>query len=79
MGSAYETLTEALVTRIGIDPERLAPDRTFADLALDSMALVELAVALDEHTEAVLPLEDLNTLTLAEAAALLDAPGGAGR
>ncbi|MCC3767633.1 acyl carrier protein [Streptomyces sp. UNOC14_S4] len=72
--SAYETLTEALVTRIGVDPERLAPERTFAELALDSMALVELAVALDGHADAGLPLEGLSTLTLAEAADLLSAP-----
>ncbi|MGW1076143.1 1-acyl-sn-glycerol-3-phosphate acyltransferase [Streptomyces sp. NPDC002537] len=75
MSSTYETLTEALVTRIGIDPERLAPDRTFGELALDSMAVVELAVAMDGHTEAPLPLENLAGLTLAEAAALLDAAG----
>ncbi|MEV5380984.1 acyl carrier protein [Streptomyces nondiastaticus] len=72
--STYETLTEALVTRIGVDPGQLAPERTFAELALDSMALVELAVALDEHAEAVFPLEGLSGLTLAEAADLLSAP-----
>ncbi|MET9415805.1 acyl carrier protein [Streptomyces klenkii] len=72
--STYETLTETLVTRIGIDPERLAPERTFAELALDSMALVELAVALGEHTDSLLPLEGLSDLTLAEAADLLSAP-----
>ncbi|WP_171165475.1 acyl carrier protein [Streptomyces sp. I05A-00742] len=76
MSNAYEILTEALVTRIGIDPEQLAPERTFKELALDSMAMVELAVALDDHTGALLPLEDLSSLTLAEAAALLSPPDG---
>jgi acetyl-CoA carboxylase biotin carboxylase subunit len=52
------TLRDILVTKVGIDREQLTlrPEASLADLGLDSMAVVELGVALrDEHGLAVLP------------------------
>jgi acyl carrier protein len=43
----YEQLVELLSTKLGVPTEETAPDATFADLEIDSLALVELSDVLE--------------------------------
>ncbi|MDC0770735.1 acyl carrier protein [Streptomyces sp. HD] len=76
--SSSQFTEEELIRLIGeefsIDAERLRPDVTFGELGLDSLALLELIVSLENRTGARL-LEDIQGVapsdTLATAAAQL--------
>lgn len=53
------TLVDVLVDLFGLDPAELAPGATLeADLALDSLAVVELQVALEEAYGVRLDVDD---------------------
>lgn len=47
--SAFETITTLLSTEFAVPIERLGPQTPLAELDLDSVGLVELAVALEER------------------------------
>ncbi|WP_052862852.1 phosphopantetheine-binding protein [Streptomyces niger] len=74
MHDTYELITRCLAQHLGIESETLAPQRTFTDLQMDSLALVELVVVLEEETGAQLS-EDASAftddMTLERAAELL--------
>lgn len=71
---SYELVRTTLIRTVGANPAKIAPDTTFGDLRLDSLALVELALALEERTGRPMP-EVTEHSTLADVAELIDAAG----
>ncbi|MFD8084412.1 acyl carrier protein [Kitasatospora sp. NPDC059722] len=49
MSSTYETLRSCLVDEFDVLPARVTPDATLASLDLDSLALVELSLLVEER------------------------------
>ncbi|MFI9024346.1 acyl carrier protein [Streptomyces sp. NPDC053560] len=49
MEAVYDHLVTVLTDKFEVDAEHIRPDVTLADLELDSLALVELYVTLQEH------------------------------
>ncbi|MGW0561922.1 acyl carrier protein [Streptomyces sp. NPDC003016] len=64
----YSVITTTLVDTLGIPADLVRPDATFAELDLDSLALVELALIVEEQTGARLTDELGADSTLATAA-----------
>ncbi|QKW05286.1 acyl carrier protein [Streptomyces sp. NA04227] len=60
MSSTYDRLVTLLAEGFGIEPEEVQPETTFADLDLDSLALVELTLAAQEEFGISLGDEDLH-------------------
>lgn len=84
MDRVYDHLVTLLSDKFEVDPDRITPDATLDTLELDSLAVVELYVTLQEQWQ--IPLDDSaasGELTVADVAravtALLDegepAPG----
>jgi acyl carrier protein len=48
MNAVYERLSELLIAKFGVGKDEVTPDTMFVDLDLDSLALVELAMAVKE-------------------------------
>lgn len=81
---ALELVRQRIAEVMDIDPSTIDEDtRMEEDLEADSLDLVELAMALEEHIESELPDEDLGTivtvgdavdLVLAQVGATADAP-----
>ncbi|MEV0486623.1 phosphopantetheine-binding protein [Streptomyces sp. NPDC050508] len=78
MDRVYDHLVTLLADKFEVDAERIGPDATLDDLDLDSLAVVELYVTLQEEWQ--IPLDDSAAadLTVADVArsvsALLDEP-----
>ncbi|MCK8676090.1 phosphopantetheine-binding protein [Streptomyces lichenis] len=71
MADSYPAITRILTESFGVEADALRPDATFDELELDSLALVELSLLLEERTGH--RLEELPaTATLAEATAAVD-------
>ncbi|MFF5969973.1 acyl carrier protein [Streptomyces sp. NPDC012769] len=71
----YEQLESLLVQHFNIPPDRLQPQMTLSEAELDSLALLELSVVLEEHYGANLldqPEQPGPETTLAEIATWLD-------
>ncbi|MFE3517555.1 acyl carrier protein [Streptomyces sp. NPDC059166] len=69
-------LTRLLSEHFEIDPGQVRPDATFEELELDSLAVLELVVVIEERTGLELPEEDIKlgpASTLSEAGRLLAA------
>lgn len=49
MRSVHDDLMTALTGKFEVDAEQIHPDRTLTDLGLDSLAVVELYVTLQEQ------------------------------
>jgi acyl carrier protein len=47
--STYATVEDILVTTFGLSADQITPEATFADLDLDSLDLVELAMAVEDR------------------------------
>ena len=56
MSAIYDNVVAALTEHLGVDPVRISLDATLEDLELDSLALLELAVVLQD--EAGIKFED---------------------
>ncbi|MDT0448281.1 acyl carrier protein [Streptomyces hesseae] len=70
----YALLVQALVERIGCAPQELGPGRTFAELGLDSVSMLEVSLVLAEHVPGAVTLEDFTMSTsLGEAARIIGA------
>ncbi len=55
-----EELRELIVETIGCDEDAVVPEATFkGDLMVDSLSMLELAMALEEKTGRKIPDEDL--------------------
>ncbi|MER0449857.1 acyl carrier protein [Streptomyces sp. Edi4] len=50
MAVLSDELVECLTQGLGVPPDTIAPDATFEDLGLDSLALLELTVIYQEKT-----------------------------
>lgn len=72
--SSYELVRTTLIQAVGADPVTLTPGTTLHDLRLDSLALVELALALEDRTGSAMT-EVTEHSTLADVAELIDAAG----
>lgn len=68
------TLAEILSDTAGVDPVRVSADKKFADdLDLDSLSMVELAVAVEDRLGVPIPEEDASQLiTVGDMAAYLE-------
>lgn len=54
----FELVSHHLVQHFGIEPETISPAATLEDIGLDSMALVELLVVLEEGFGMPMPEDD---------------------
>jgi acyl carrier protein len=71
MSKVYEMVAEGLILHLGLDPELVRPEATFTELGVDSLAMIELALILEDahgiDAEGIDPAS-----TLAQAAAYLE-------
>jgi acyl carrier protein len=72
MESTYRLLTEKLTEHFRIDPDRMTPDTTFAELRIDSLFLTELEAILEDTYDVAVRVALKPSNTLGEAAARLD-------
>ena len=72
--TTYDRFVGLLTKGFGIEADEVAPEHTFADLELDSLALVELTLAAQEEFGITLTDDELQaTSTMTDAAKTLDA------
>lgn len=77
MNSIEERITKILLENFKIS-DAIGPTTTFGDLSIDSLVIVELALALDLEFGTALEHGELTeSMTVADAAALLVAKGAA--
>jgi acyl carrier protein len=76
MSEMYDVLVDLLVNRFEVDRDEVRPDRTFDELDMDSLFLVELLLVLQSELgeRGALITEDVAspTDTLADAAKLIE-------
>ena len=77
MSSAvYDKVKELLVEKFGVSEEDVSPEATFADLDLDSLDLVEFALAAEEEMGVRISDEEAERLdTLDDTVKLLEEKG----
>jgi acyl carrier protein len=76
MSTIYDRLSELLITKFGVGADEISPDATFNELELDSLALVEIAMAVQEEFGADIDDSELSPKhTMADAVELLTAKG----
>jgi acyl carrier protein len=77
MSSAvYDKVKELLVEKFGVSEEEISPEATFADLDLDSLDLVEFALAAEEEMGVRISDEEAEQLdTLDDTVKLLEHKG----
>ncbi|MGW7072628.1 acyl carrier protein [Streptomyces sp. NPDC054855] len=71
MSSKHDEIVQRLSEALGIKKSLITPDITFVELKIDSLALVEFSVILDEEY-GVPPLQLTPDSTIAEAVALVE-------
>ncbi|MFE1174031.1 acyl carrier protein [Streptomyces sp. NPDC058773] len=71
MPTSAELITSTLTETFDLDPAEVTPERTFEELGLDSLALVEMGLMLQERTGISLDDVPMRT-TIGELAALMD-------
>ncbi|MGX1852268.1 acyl carrier protein [Streptomyces sp. NBC_01456] len=74
MPTTTELITTTLTETFDLDPSEVSPGRTFEELGLDSLALVEMGLMLQERTGISLEDVPLQT-TIGGLAALMDRAG----
>ncbi|MBP0458783.1 acyl carrier protein [Streptomyces montanisoli] len=76
MSAAQETLAGLLVTKLGVPAEKVVPTAAYKDLALDSLALIELTMLLNKELDISLG-DDLlqGGTTIGETVELIDSQG----
>ncbi|OIJ89372.1 acyl carrier protein [Streptomyces colonosanans] len=72
MSGLHDEIAQRLSDTLGIDKSLITPDVTFVELKIDSLALVEFSVILDEEY-GVPPLHLTPDSTIGEAVALVAA------
>lgn len=76
MGTVYPRLASMIASSFGIPEHQITPDTTFEDLEFDSLALVELALTVEQEFGVKIEEDALNGQdTLARAAELIDITG----
>jgi acyl carrier protein len=73
MSPSYQIISDSLVREFDVDPALVHPQATLAQLKLDSLALVELSLMVEERLGATVTDVQGDT-TLAELAALVGDP-----
>lgn len=72
MATTLDTITQVLTETFPIDAADITPERTFDDLGLDSLALLEMGLAVQESTGITLNDTELPK-TVGQLVTLLDA------
>ncbi|ABD11463.1 hypothetical protein CcI156_20375 [Frankia sp. CcI156] len=76
MNALEGTLTDLLVSRLGVVAEGVTPDSTYEQLMLDSLGLIEFLLIIRKELGVSLDDDALQTgTTLAETARLVEAKG----
>lgn len=77
MNTIYESVAEIFVDQLGVKRERMSPDARFAvDLGLDSLAQVELGMALKRRFAVVVTEGELSRMvTVADVVSTLETKG----
>ena len=76
MSTVYDKVKELLVDKFGVDEGDISPDATFDDLDLDSLDLVEFALAAEEELGVRISDEEAEQLdTLDDTVKLLEDKG----
>jgi acyl carrier protein len=76
MNALEGTLTDLLVSRLGVVAEDVTPDSTYEQLMLDSLGLIEFLLIIRKELGVSLDDDALQTrTTLAETARLVEAKG----
>ncbi|TDD82680.1 acyl carrier protein [Actinomadura rubrisoli] len=73
-----DAVHELLVGRFNVDAEQVDPGRTLRDLRLDSVALVEFALEVEDRFGVRLPEEGAATMTVEQIVAYLQGASGPG-
>jgi acyl carrier protein len=76
MTPLYDRVTTLLIDKFGVPAEDIAPDATFDELDLDSLDLVEFALAAEEDLGVRITDDEAEELqTLGDAVSLLERKG----
>ena len=76
MSPVYEKVKTLLVDKFGVEESEVAPEATFEDLDLDSLDLVEFALAAEEELGVGISDEEAEQLsTVADTVKLLEDKG----
>lgn len=76
MSAVYDKVAELLVEKFGVPSEDVKPEASFEDLDLDSLDLVEFALAAEEELGVRISDEEAEQLaTLQETVDLLESKG----
>ena len=76
MSAVYDKVKELLVDKFGVDEGDISPEATFDDLDLDSLDLVEFALAAEEELGVRISDEEAEQLdTLEDTVKLLEDKG----
>jgi acyl carrier protein len=76
MNSIYPRLATLIASTFGIPEQQISPDATFEDLEFDSLALVELALTVQQEFGVEIKDDAITSQdTLARAAELIDITG----
>jgi acyl carrier protein len=76
MSAVYDRVKDLLVEKFGVPAEDISPEATFDELDLDSLDLVEFALAAEEELGVRISDEEAEELdTLGETVQLLEARG----
>jgi acyl carrier protein len=76
MNDLYDRVKDLLVDKFGVPAEDITPDATFEDLDLDSLDLVEFALAAEEEMGVRITDDEAEDLkTLRDTVALLESKG----
>ena len=70
--SSLQELQELIHKKFGIEESALGPEASMRGSGLDSLVLVEILFAIEDHFGISLPDDDQSIDTLAELAALID-------
>lgn len=71
--TTLERLTNILVEKYRIPPERLTPEQPLADLGIDSLGMIELLFMIEDEFAVRLPQDTETFPTLADAVQYVDA------
>ncbi|MFF3399027.1 acyl carrier protein [Streptomyces sp. NPDC002659] len=78
MSDVYDRLIKLLAEGFGLEPAEVGPEDTLGHLELDSLALVELTVAVEEEFGVALSDDDVSQKsTLNQAAQVIEQKAGA--
>ena len=72
MTTTFETMKRIIVKDYELAPERLMPDTPLADIELDSLAITELIIALEDEFNVTAKTNGQGMQTLGDIAAYID-------